>query len=246
MGTALGWLGTTRGDILEYGRSGVDRHGTGRLGLSAYFAGLGGRSQAYGTLPASSITSGGTLPALTARRLVRFQRGNITSGGTLPALNAAALTSLSAANITPGGTLPALNGSALTGPSGANVSGTVSSATTGGHASISANPTNAVLTNSIYATYVTSLGASTNTGIAYFGSSQQSHIDTSGNFSGNAATATTASGGWPTTWALSALTQSGAASSQVPQWNGSAWTPVTLSYDALNAALNATNGLTSS
>jgi hypothetical protein len=67
---------------------------------------------------------------------------------------------------------------------------------------------------------------------------------TGANVSGPVPSATTALAGWPTTWALSALTQSGAGANQVPQWNGSAWAPATLTYDALNAALNATGGIT--
>jgi hypothetical protein len=81
----------------------------------------------------------------------------------------------------------------------------------------------------------------------------------SGSLSGNATSATTAgtastatyatsagsaSGGWPTTWALSALQQSGASAGQLAQWNGSAWAPFTLgSYDPYGAAQAATNGL---
>jgi hypothetical protein len=149
VGTALGWLGTTRGDILEYGSSGWSVIGPANAGYPLLSQGSGA-DPAYGTLPASSIT--------------------------------------------PGGALPPLNGSALTGLTGANVAGTVPSAASAGYASISANPTNGVLTNSIYATNVTSIGAATNQGGTYFGSAGQAVIDSMGDITTSGLITSTASG----------------------------------------------------
>ena len=87
-----------------------------------------------------------------------------------------------------------MNGSALTGLTGANVAGTVPSAASAGYASISANPTNELLTNSIYATNVTSIGAATNQGGTYFGSAGQAVIDSMGDITTSGLITSTASG----------------------------------------------------
>ncbi len=126
--------------------------GTNADGTTMQQAATNAAAAATNNFPASSIASGGTLPALNGSALTSLTGGNVSgtvsAATTATTANAVALAvtnqwktdatnaaeavtnNFPASSIASGGTLPALNGSALTSLTGGNVSGTVSAATT--------------------------------------------------------------------------------------------------------------------